>query len=128
MNKSTLDKIKAAALYLEDLLAWEDEILKVAEYVAEPSHKRLLKNLIKFLDKETPNKLDPPVQMGYEILKLLQTTALTNEEIAAKIGKSAESVKQAIAALKAGGIVLQETTTGKFQATGRPRKMRGISK
>lgn len=124
MNKSTLNKIKDSALYLEELLNWEAEILKVAEFIAEPSHKRSLTNLIKFLNKETPTKLDPPLQMGYEILALLRSSAITNEELAAKIGKSPESVKQAIAALKSGGIEFQETETGKFQITGRPRKAR----
>lgn len=125
MNKTTLEKIKASALYLEDLLNAEAELLKVAEFVAEPSHKKKLKGAIKLINQDTPFHLDPPAQMGYAILKLVKAKALTNEEIAAKIGKSAESVKQAIAALKAGGLDFQETSTGKFQATGRPRTVRG---
>ena len=124
MNKSTLDKIRDSALYVESLLAQEAELLKVHEYVAEPSHKKKIKGAIAFITKQTPEQLAPPVQMGYEILRLLQSSALTNEEIAAKIGKSPESVKQAIAALKAGGIALQETETNKHQTTGRPRKVR----
>lgn len=124
MNKTTADKIKAAALYLEELLGWEAELLKVHEFVAEPSHKKKLKAAIAFIAKGTPPNLEPALQTGYEVLKALQAAALTNEEVAAKTGKTPETVKQTIAALKAGGIVFVETSTGKYQVTGSPRKVR----
>ncbi len=46
MNKSTLDKIQGTALYLEELLSSESELLKVWEFTADPSHKRIVKSAI----------------------------------------------------------------------------------
>jgi biotin operon repressor len=125
VNKTTIDKIKSSALYLEELLSWEAELLKIGRFIAEPSHKRSLSALTRFLNQETPTKLDQPLQMGYEILKLLKKTALTDEEIAAKVGRNIQSIRQAIGALKSGGIEFQETASGKFQPIGRPRQVRG---
>lgn len=123
MHKTTTGKIRDSALFLEELIDLEAEILQIAETLTEPSHKRSLKRLVKFLTKETPANLDQPVQMGYQILQLLQQP-LTNEEVAGKMGKSSESVRQAIVALKLGGVQFLEAETGTFQVMGRPRKVR----
>lgn len=125
MHKVTEQKIRESALTIQQFLDLLDEFLEVAKFIAEPKHKKTLVSGVRFLRHEIAPLLDPPVYQSYQIQKLLFEEELTNEELAAKIGKKPLTIKNAINQLKLGGIVMQEREIGS-QSIGRGKKARKI--
>lgn len=57
---------------------------------------------------------------SYEIIRLLNSEDfLSDEEVGAKIGKSASTVKQTVGALRAGGVEFEESTAKGFRLRGK---------
>ncbi len=118
MNSVPLEKITAAAQYVAALADLQDAIRR------EPADNPKIAAMAIALVQQTPNFLAAPIQMAIAILDCIRSGPMTNAEIAEKIGRSPESVRQAIAALKTGGLELQESSAGTFRATGRPHVLR----
>jgi biotin operon repressor len=131
MDGSTYRAISEAALDLIDYCSFATELRKIARFVAEPSHKKQLERIARRLEREIPQSCFNAAKLtAYEIVILLQSDKyLSDEEISAKIGKAPSTVKQAIGALRAGGIEFEESVAKGFRIQGKKGygKRRSIS-
>ncbi|MBD2364505.1 hypothetical protein H6G36_25585 [Anabaena minutissima FACHB-250] len=105
MNAETYKRIEDLALYIERLRELDDNELSWI--------KELLKN-------------GKTVLSCLELLDAIENQSLNYEELAEAIGCSAETAKQKLNALIAGGIAIKPERDGRFIAPkigGRPRKL-----
>jgi biotin operon repressor len=114
MNSVPLQKIENAAQYIAAVGELQDLLQK------EPMDSPRVAAMAIALVSQAQAHLAAPVKMAIAIMECVKSGPMTNAEIAKKIGRSPESVRQAIEALKHGGVELQESSAGNFRATGRP--------
>lgn len=109
MHKNTSQKIIDSALILQQLMEIPDELLKIAEYIAEPKHKSRVKAIARFLKERVVPLLDEPLAVSCLILQLISKSFQTSEMLAKKVGKSTSYAQQIIYAFKKGGIDVVES-------------------
>jgi biotin operon repressor len=132
MDTVTYEAIAATATLLQDYQNIPQELRKIAEYIAEPSHKRRMLAIAKLIERDVPNQLFGSRSLqALEILRLISAQSLSDEEIGVKIGRSPKTAKQVVGALKKGGVgIVEETARGYKIGSqgGRPAVARSVSK
>lgn len=57
MDKATAQNISSAALTIEEYAEIPERLQKIAEFIAESSHKKELKEIASFLERTVPDNL-----------------------------------------------------------------------
>lgn len=114
MNTQTFESIAATATLTQEYQNIPDELRTIARFINEPTHKKRLLAIAKLLEREIPNSLFGSQQLAtLEILRLISAESLSDEELATKVGRSPQTVKQMVNALKRGGLgIVEETARG----------------
>lgn len=120
MDSRTFKAVSDSAATLAEYQGLADELRAIAKFIAEPTHKKRLLAIAKFLEREVPDQLFNSAKLtAFEVLRLLSDgDYLSDEEMGAKLGRAASTTKQMVAALKAGGVEFEESTAKGFRVKG----------
>ncbi|HEY9295612.1 MAG TPA: hypothetical protein VIQ31_04420 [Phormidium sp.] len=121
MDTSTYESISELAGLLAEYEGYGDELRSIAKYTAEPMHKRRLEEIARLLDREIPDRFFNGGKLtAFNVLRVLSGEKhYSDEEVGAKIGRSASTVRQCINALSNGGIQFDESHAKGFRLKNR---------
>lgn len=121
MDTKTYETLAKMAESLMEYEGLADELRSIARFIAEPRHKKRLEQIAKFLEREVPESFfNGAKNTAYQVIHVLASESyLSDEEVAAKIGKSASTVRQTVGALKGGGVEFEESHSKGFRLKGK---------
>jgi biotin operon repressor len=116
MDKKTFDFLKNSAPLLEELIAIPEELRDMARLsVSEPISQNRLSEVAQLIELY-PDFLHPSVHRAYNILRMIESETLSDEEMASRLSCSKATIQQTLNALKQGGISIQEISSKGYRA------------
>jgi biotin operon repressor len=132
METSTIRAITANTPLITEAANVPEELRAIAQFIAEPSHKRRLLAIASLLEREIPDNLfRPHYSRALQVYKALSAKGYADEELAQKMGCGLSTAKGTIQGLRQGGVDFMETAvTRKIVSPqgGRPPKKRRYQK
>jgi hypothetical protein len=128
MEQKTIETIADEAHLIEEYAAIPDRLRRIAQFIAEPKHKKELQTIAKLLESKVPDAFFKPAMLrALGIYEALSEQPLSDEEVAQKFGCGLSTAKGTIFGLKKGGVSFVETSaTIRVAPTGRSRKSRKV--
>jgi biotin operon repressor len=109
MDKTTFDFLKNSAPLLKELISIPEELRDMARSsVSEPISQNRLSEVAQLMIESYPAFLHPSVHRAYNILRMIESETLSDEEMASRLNCSKATIQQTLNALKQGGISIQE--------------------
>ena len=124
MDTKAADRIAEQTETMIEFADLSDKLRKIAAFMdANPKSQKDIIAIAKFLETDARDLLNPLYLGAIAIFDLLCSNQyMSYEEIAIKTGRSKETARQTINALRKGGLDLEESPARGYRArTGRPR-------